>query len=46
MKSSGVNANQITGVVSFGSDFAKYPRNAADSLRERDNRISISIRAK
>jgi len=46
MKASGINANQITGVVSFGSDFARYPRDAADSLREKDNRIAISVRAK
>lgn len=46
LKSSGANSNQVTGVVSFGSDFAKYPSHAADSLRARDDRISISIRAK
>ena len=46
LKSTGANANQITGVVSFGSDFARYPSYAADSLRARDDRIAISVRAK
>ncbi len=46
LKASGANANQVTSVVSFGSDFAKYPTYAADSLRAKDDRISISIRAK
>lgn len=46
IKSAGANANQFVGVEGFGSDFAKYPADAADSLRINDNRISISIRAK
>jgi outer membrane protein OmpA-like peptidoglycan-associated protein len=46
IKAAGANSNQIAGVESFGSDFAKYPANAADSLREKDNRISISVRSK
>jgi outer membrane protein OmpA-like peptidoglycan-associated protein len=46
IKASGVNSNQIAGVVSFGSDFARYPANAPDSLKAKDNRISISVRSK
>jgi outer membrane protein OmpA-like peptidoglycan-associated protein len=46
IKSAGANSNQIIGVEGFGSDYAKYPADAADSLREKDNRISISVRSK
>jgi outer membrane protein OmpA-like peptidoglycan-associated protein len=46
IKSAGANPKQIAGVEGFGSDFAKYPADAADSLREKDRRISISVRAK
>jgi outer membrane protein OmpA-like peptidoglycan-associated protein len=46
IKSAGANPKQIAGVEGFGSDFAKYPADAADSLREKDRRISVSIRAK
>jgi outer membrane protein OmpA-like peptidoglycan-associated protein len=46
IKASGAFPNQIVGVEGFGSDFAKYPADAADSLKEKDNRISISIRSK
>jgi outer membrane protein OmpA-like peptidoglycan-associated protein len=46
IKAAGANSNQIAGVESFGSDFAKYPADAADSLREKDKRISISVRSK
>ncbi len=46
IKAAGVNSNQIAGVEGFGSDFAKYPAEAADSLREKDKRISISVRSK
>jgi outer membrane protein OmpA-like peptidoglycan-associated protein len=46
IKVAGVNSNQIAGVEGFGSDFAKYPADAADSLREKDKRISISVRSK
>ncbi len=46
IKASGANSSQIAGVEGFGSDFAKYPADAADSLKEKDRRISISVRAK
>jgi outer membrane protein OmpA-like peptidoglycan-associated protein len=46
LKAAGVNPNQIAGVEGFGSDFAKYAAEAADSLKEKDSRISISIRSK
>ncbi len=46
IKAAGANSNQIAGAEGFGSDFAKYPADAADSLREKDERISISVRSK
>ncbi len=46
IEAAGVNSNQIAGVEGFGSDFAKYPAEAADSLKEKDKRISISVRSK
>lgn len=46
IKAAGASSNQIAGVEGFGSDFAKYPADAADSLREKDERISISVRSK
>jgi outer membrane protein OmpA-like peptidoglycan-associated protein len=46
LKAAGTNPNQIAGAEGFGSDFAKYAAEAADSLKEKDERISISIRAK
>jgi outer membrane protein OmpA-like peptidoglycan-associated protein len=46
LKSAGANPIQIAGVEGFGSDFAKYPADAADSLKEKDRRISISVRSK
>ena len=46
LKEAGTNPNQIAGVEGFGSGYAKYAAEAADSLKERDERISISIRAK
>jgi outer membrane protein OmpA-like peptidoglycan-associated protein len=46
IKSAGANSIQIAGVEGFGSDFAKYPADAADSLKEKDRRISISVRSK
>jgi outer membrane protein OmpA-like peptidoglycan-associated protein len=46
LKTSGVNQGQLTGAEGFGSDFAQYPPDAADSLRAKDKRIAISVRAK
>jgi outer membrane protein OmpA-like peptidoglycan-associated protein len=45
IKAAGANSNHIAGVEGFGSDFAKYPADAPDSLREKDKRISISVRS-
>ena len=46
LKTAGVNSGQITGAEGFGSDFAQYAPDAADSLRARDRRIAISVRGK
>ena len=46
LKTAGVNSGQITGAEGFGSDFAQYAPDAADSLRARDRRIAISVREK
>jgi outer membrane protein OmpA-like peptidoglycan-associated protein len=46
LKTAGVNQGQITGAEGFGSDFAQYDSDAADSLRARDRRIAMSVREK
>ena len=46
LKAAGAAKNQIISVEGFGSDFAKYSGDAPDSLKAKDHRISISIRAK
>jgi outer membrane protein OmpA-like peptidoglycan-associated protein len=46
LKTAGVNKGQIAGFEGFGSDFAQYASDAPDSLRAKDNRIAISVRAK
>ena len=46
LKTAGVFSGQITGAEGFGSDFAQYAPDAADSLREKDRRIAISVRGK
>ena len=46
LKAAGASDNQITGAEGFGSEFARYYAEAPDSLREKDNRISISVRSK
>ncbi|MEJ0079367.1 MAG: OmpA family protein [Puia sp.] len=46
LKTAGVFPSQITGSEGFGSDFAQYAPDAADSLRARDRRIAISVRGK
>ena len=46
LKTAGVNNGQIAGAEGFGSDFAQYAEDAADSLRARDRRVAISVRAK
>lgn len=46
LKEAGAGKGQIISVEGFGSDFAKYASDAPDSLKEKDHRISISVRAK
>jgi len=46
LKAAGVTSGQITGAEGFGSDFAEYDPDAPDSLRAKDKRIAISVRAK
>ena len=46
LKTAGVTSSQITGAEGFGSDFAQYDPDAADSLKARDRRIAISVRGK
>jgi outer membrane protein OmpA-like peptidoglycan-associated protein len=46
LKSAGANSDQLTGAEGFGSDFAQYAPDAADSLRAKDKRIAISVREK
>ena len=46
LKEAGAAKDQIISVEGFGSDFAKFAADAPDSLKEKDHRISISVRAK
>jgi outer membrane protein OmpA-like peptidoglycan-associated protein len=46
LKAAGVEKSQIISVETFGSEFAKFAEDAPDSLKAKDRRISISIRAK
>jgi outer membrane protein OmpA-like peptidoglycan-associated protein len=46
LKTAGINSGQLTGAEGFGSDFAQYASDAADTLREKDKRIAISVREK
>jgi outer membrane protein OmpA-like peptidoglycan-associated protein len=46
LQESGAIKSQIISVEGFGSDFAKYPSDAPDSLKGKDRRIAISVRAK
>jgi outer membrane protein OmpA-like peptidoglycan-associated protein len=46
LKANGAIPGQITGTEGFGSDFAQYAADASDSLRAKDKRIAISVRAK
>ena len=46
LKAAGASSSQVTGAEGFGSAFARYYAEAPDSLKEKDNRISISIRSK
>lgn len=46
LKTAGVTQGQLTGAEGFGSDFAQYAYDAPDSLRSKDRRIALSVRAK
>ena len=46
LKEAGAYPYQLAGVEGFGSAHAKYAADAPDSLKEKDARIAISIRAK
>jgi outer membrane protein OmpA-like peptidoglycan-associated protein len=46
LKAAGAGPGQVVGSEGFGTDFARYPADAPDSLREKDRRISISIRSR
>jgi outer membrane protein OmpA-like peptidoglycan-associated protein len=46
LRAAGVNPKQLAGVEGFGSGFAKYAVQDPDSLRDKDKRIAISVRAK
>jgi len=46
LKREGVISGQITGAEGFGSDFAQYASDAADSLKAKDSRIAMSVRGK
>lgn len=46
LKTAGVGKSQMVSAEGFGSEFAKYPQEAPDSLKAKDNRIAISIRGK
>jgi outer membrane protein OmpA-like peptidoglycan-associated protein len=46
LKEAGASKTQIIGVEGFGSDYAKYAPDAPDSLKEKDHRVSISVRSK
>lgn len=46
LKKAGVNASQLAGAEGYGSEFAKAPADAPDSLKQKDRRISINVRAK
>jgi outer membrane protein OmpA-like peptidoglycan-associated protein len=46
LKAAGAGKNQVISAEGFGSDFARYPVDAPDSLKAKDHRISISIRGK
>ena len=46
LQTAGANPTQILGTEGFGSEFAKYPKDAADSLRATDRHISVSVRSK
>lgn len=46
LKSAGSNAQQIVGADGYGSQFAKADLMAPDNEKQKDRRISVSVRAK
>jgi outer membrane protein OmpA-like peptidoglycan-associated protein len=46
LRMAGVLQDQIAGAEGFGSDFAQYNADAADSLKEKDKRVALSVREK
>jgi outer membrane protein OmpA-like peptidoglycan-associated protein len=46
LKKAGVNETQLAGAEGYGSEFAKAEKDAPDSLKQKDRRISINVRAK
>jgi outer membrane protein OmpA-like peptidoglycan-associated protein len=46
LKTDGANRKQIQGAEGYGSQFAKADAGAADEEKQKDRRISISVRAK
>jgi outer membrane protein OmpA-like peptidoglycan-associated protein len=46
LKKAGVKETQLTGAEGYGSEFAKAEKDAPDSLKQKDRRISINVRAK
>jgi outer membrane protein OmpA-like peptidoglycan-associated protein len=46
LKKDGAKASQLAGAEGYGSEFAKAEANAPDEERQKDRRISISVRSK
>ena len=46
LKKAGVKETQLAGAEGYGSQFAKAAADAPDSLKKKDRRISINVRAK
>ncbi|CAN5519460.1 hypothetical protein BH10BAC2_BH10BAC2_24530 [soil metagenome] len=46
LKKAGVNAEQLVGAEGYGSKFAEASANSTDEEKQKDRRISVSVRAK
>ena len=46
LKKAGINETQLAGAEGYGSQFAKAAKDAPDSLKQKDRRISINVKAK
>jgi len=46
LKADGANAGQLVGAEGYGSQFAKAAADAADTEKQKDRRIAVSVRAK